>query len=139
MERLILKYSLSEIFIFIAMLALAIKEIVTFIEWSKGKLNNVYHKDYQLMQDKQRLKEEFEERNCLYDESFAKIDRTFEHINEQINMLIESDKEDIKSYIVREHHHFVYCQGWIDDYYLECFGRIHRCLGRCRKENQTIF
>ena len=38
-------------------------------------------------------------------------------------MLIESDKEDIKSYVTERHHHFAYEQGWIDDYSLECLER----------------
>ena len=35
-------------------------------------------------------------------------------------MLIESDKDDIKAYITREHHFFCYEQGWIDDFSLDC-------------------
>ena len=42
-----------------------------------------------------------------------------EGIATQINALIDSDKDDIKSFIVKEHHHFCYNQGWIDDYSMD--------------------
>lgn len=38
-------------------------------------------------------------------------------------MLIESDKESIKAYATERHHFFVYEQGWIDNYSLECLER----------------
>ena len=40
-----------------------------------------------------------------------------------IETLIESDKDDIKAYITKEHHYFVYQKGWIDDYSLDCIER----------------
>ena len=41
-------------------------------------------------------------------------------MNTQIELLTESDKEDIKAFITNQHHHFVYQQEWIDDYSMEC-------------------
>lgn len=129
MEDLFLNYSMSEIVIFIVIIAFAIKELVTFIDWGKGRLHKVYDKNYKSMQERQKLEDEIDDLNKFYtekkkvDNTFIKIDRTFEKINERINMLIESDKEDIKSYITEKHHFFVYGQGWIDDYSLECLER----------------
>ena len=88
-----------------------------------------YDKDYKSIEERKKLEEEIDDLNKFYsekkkvDDTFAKIDRTFEKINERIDMLIESDKEDIKSYITEKHHFFVYGQGWIDDYSLECLER----------------
>jgi hypothetical protein len=38
-------------------------------------------------------------------------------------MLIDSDKDDIKAFITREHHYFCYQKGWVDDYSLDCVER----------------
>lgn len=121
MEELLAKYSVSEIIIFIIVLAFAIKELVTFFDWGRDRLRKVYDKDYKSVEQRKELQEEIDDLNKFYDEkkkvdnAFANIDRTFEKINKQIDMLMESDKEDIKSYIVKEYHFFVYTQGWIDE------------------------
>ena len=129
MEELFTNYSMSEIVIFMVVLAFAVKELVTFIDWGRDRLRKVYDKDYKSIEERKKLEEEIDDLNKFYsekkkvDDTFAKIDRTFEKINERIDMLIESDKEDIKSYITEKHHFFVYGQGWIDDHSLECLER----------------
>lgn len=129
MEELFTNYSMSEIVIFMVVLAFAVKELVTFLDWGRDRLRKVYDKDYKSIEERKKLEEEIDDLNKFYsekkkvDNTFAKIDRTFEKINERIDMLIESDKEDIKSYITEKHHFFVYGQGWIDDYSLECLER----------------
>ena len=129
MEELFTNYSMSEIVIFMVVLAFAVKELVTFLDWGRDRLRKVYDKDYKSIEERKKLEEEIDDLNKFYsekkkvDDTFAKIDRTFEKINERIDMLIESDKEDIKSYITEKHHFFVYGQGWIDDYSLECLER----------------
>ena len=46
--------------------------------------------------------------------------KALEKMQKQIDLLIESDKDDIKAYITKEHHYFCYEKGWIDDYSLDC-------------------
>ena len=41
----------------------------------------------------------------------------------QVHNLILSDRDDIKAFITRQHHYFVYQKGWIDDYSLDCIQR----------------
>ena len=45
---------------------------------------------------------------------------TLDQLTKKVNMLIDSDKDDIKAYITRRHHYFMYQKGWIDDYSLDC-------------------
>lgn len=123
MEELFANYSMSEIVIFMVILAFAVKELVTFIDWGRDRLRKVYDKDYKSVEERKKLEEEIDDLNKFYGEKKKVIDRTFEKINERIDMLIESDKEDIKSYITEKHHFFVYQQKWIDDYSLECLER----------------
>lgn len=112
MEELLLQYSVSEIIIFVIILAFAVKEAITFFDWIKERVGKVYNKDYESMREQQTVEEKVDA-----------LDKAFARINQQIDMLVESDKEDIKSYIVEKHHFFVYVQGWIDDYSLECLER----------------
>lgn len=129
MTDLFTNYSVSEIVVFIVVLAFAMKESVTFFDWSKDRLRKVYDKNYESVEQHKELRNEIDDLNKLFEEkkrvndTFAKIDLTFEKINQRIDMLIESDKEDIKSYITEKHHFFVYGQGWIDDYSTECLER----------------
>ena len=47
-------------------------------------------------------------------------DAILKDLSTKIDMLIDSDKDDIKSYITREHHYFCYKLGYIDDFSLDC-------------------
>ena len=42
------------------------------------------------------------------------------NLSQKIDILIQSDRDDIRSYITREHHYFCYQKGWIDDFSLDC-------------------
>lgn len=129
MKNLFESYSVSEIIIFVITLAFAIKEFVTFFDWCKGRVRTAYDKNHESVERNKELQNELDNLNKLFDDrqkiddTFAKIDCTFEKINDRINMLIESDKEGIKSYITEKHHFFVYVQEWIDDYSMECLER----------------
>ena len=47
-------------------------------------------------------------------------DEALQDLSKKINMLVESDKDDIKAYITKEHHKFCYDKGWVDDFSLDC-------------------
>jgi len=57
--------------------------------------------------------QELVENNKRTTESIAQLSK-------KVDNLIESDRDDIKSFLTREHHYFCYQKGWIDDYSLEC-------------------
>lgn len=119
MEELFQSYSVSDVVVFAVIFAVAIKESVTFFDWGKERLRKAFDKSSKSEQEKQAIEDRVDKLDKLCSETTA----AFGKINKQIDMLIESDKEDIKSYIVKEHHYFVYTQGWIDDYSMECMER----------------
>lgn len=53
-----------------------------------------------------------------------------------VDMLIASDKDDIKAYITKEHHYFCYEKGYIDDYSLDC---LERRYGHYKDEGGNSF
>lgn len=126
MEELLTRYTLSDILIFIVLLFFAIKEMVNASDWIKDRIKKISDKNFNERKEHETLKEEIDDLNKFYDEkkkidaSFAKLNDAINKINDKIELFTESDKEDIKSFITNQHHHFVYGQEWIDDYSMEC-------------------
>lgn len=127
-------YSLSEILIFFIMAAVCIKELITFIDWVIDRLNKQYNKHYNQNKDKDTIHNQIQELNdCIKQEQkqqnkrqeeiniqFNKVNKDIKSLSDSVNLLLNSDRDDIKSYIVEKHHYFCYDKQWIDDYSLEC-------------------
>ena len=112
MIKLIETYSLSEIIIFLVTFALAVKGIVAFWDWTIERLRKVLKKENQKEKDREIIKKLVQQQD--------EFEKTLNNITDKINLLIQSDKDDIKSYITKEHHFFCYEKKWIDDYSLDC-------------------
>jgi hypothetical protein len=53
-----------------------------------------------------------------------------ERLNKQqeiLTLLTESDRDDIKSWIVQQYHHFYEEQGWIDDFSMDSLEKRYAC------------
>lgn len=135
MKELLTKYSISDIVMFVVLLVLAIKEFVSIVDWAKERIKKVFDKSYHEKEETEEMKKEIEDLEKFYGER-KKVDDTFASIKAQISMLIESDKEDIKAYITDRHHFFVYDQGWVDDYSMEC---IEKRFAIYERENGNSF
>lgn len=126
MLELLNNYSISEILIFVVMLAISIKETVSFIDWAKGKIKEAYDEDNEHEEEidniEDRIKKDEENIQDLA-KSQKDLKDTMEDIVNKVNLLIRSDRDDIKAYITREHHYFCYEKQWIDDYSLDCILR----------------
>jgi hypothetical protein len=116
MKELLETFSLEQILLFIVLLAIAIKGVVSWMDWAKARI-------------KEKTAEQQDSVNARKEltDAIGKITREYEAMNEQmqkmnqtIALLIESDKDDIKAWITREHHYFCYDLGYIDDYSLDC-------------------
>lgn len=126
MEELLTKYSLSDILIFIVLLFFAIKEMVNASDWIRDRIKKINDKGLKAKEEHETLQDEIDDLNKLYDEkkridsNFEKLNKAIDRLNDRIELFTESDKEDIKAFITNQHHYFVYEQGWIDDYSMEC-------------------
>ena len=109
MLELLKNYSLTEIIIFIIMLALAIKEVINFYDWAKNRISEPINKKYNGKEIEEKILNTLES----HGEQINKIAKT-------TNILINSDKDDIKAWITEKHHYFCYDLGYIDDYNLQC-------------------
>lgn len=126
MEKLLAAYSITEILVFIVVLALAIKGVITFYDWAVERLKRVFDKEYKATTDKQQLENRLHQGSETMDKlakNQEEMAAVIQKLSDKIDMLIDSDKDDIKSFLTREHHYFCYQKGWIDDYSLECCER----------------
>jgi len=125
MLELLAAYSVEEILVFIVMLAVAIKGVVSFIDWANKRLKEHFG---QANDDDKRLNDLTTRQDNM--------EKHLDKIDEKLDLLIASDKDDIKSFIVREHHYFCYQKKWIDDYSLDC---LEKRYTHYEKENGNSF
>ena len=112
MINLLSSYSIIEIITIIVTFALAVKGAISFWDWTKERLRKMFNKETQHEEVQHKIETLFE--------SQQRLTETIEQIAEKVDLLIASDKDDIKAYITDKHHYYVYNQKWIDDYSLNC-------------------
>lgn len=120
---LLSQFSVGEFLILLITIALALKGIITFFDWVRERVVAAYNKKFNKDTEKTRLEKRlqgFEDEEKEQNEKITSIVQNVEKLQESIKLLIHSDKEDIKSFITKEHHYFCYNQKWIDDYSLDC-------------------
>lgn len=115
MVELLSIYSVSEILAIIVTLALAVKGVVSFWDWAKERLKKMFNKETQQENHQHQIE--------ALTESQQQLMEAVKKLTEKVDMLIDSDKDDIKAYITDKHHYYVYTQKWIDDYTLDCIVR----------------
>lgn len=120
---LLQKMPVASIITIIVVLAAAFKSIVEFLKWFYKFIKGFVDKENQNKELKENIDEKFqesEERIQALEESNIQTVQKIDSMTNKIDLLINSDKDDIKSFLTREHHYFCYQLGWIDDYSLEC-------------------
>ena len=115
MENLLKTFTIEQILLFTVLLAAAIKGIVTWTDWANQKLNNK-------LSQKQNEDDFKKDMNALKT-TVTTINEKIDNMTSLIDLLMISDKDEIKAYITREHHYFCYDLGYIDDYNLDCIER----------------
>lgn len=128
MKELFSKYSVDEVVMFIIMLALAIKGLISFIDWAHDRLKQYFNKETKVNNVEEQLKQIIENQQALSD----KVDG----ISAQVEILFNSDRDDIKAWITEKHHYFCYKLGYIDDFNLNC---IEKRYEHYKEENGNSF
>lgn len=119
MNDLLQHYTLDEIVTFIVLLAFAIKGIVDFYTWGKNHIQSLTNKDFQKKTDKASIKSDIDK---LFDIQVVQ-NEAIEKLTKSVNLLLSSDKDEIKAWITEKHHYFCYEVKYIDDYSLDCIER----------------
>lgn len=129
MIDLLQRYSISDILTFTIFLALAIKSLITFFDWLLEHIKQAFNKEYSKLNKEQKLQDRLQKNDQIMKNLSAnqqQNDKILQDLSAKIDMLIDSDKDAIKSYITREHHYFCYQVGWIDDFSLDCLERRYQ-------------
>lgn len=128
MNELLKNFTLEQIVLFIVLSAAAIKGVVSWIDWLKGRIDKKVSK-----------KEEEKSLNDKID-NIIKVQmeqtKVIQKNTDMINLLIASDKDDIKAWITEKHHYFCYNLKCIDDYNLDC---IEKRYNHYQKEDGNSF
>ena len=139
MLELLGTYSLTQIVTFIVLLAIAVKEGITLVIWFKDLFKKKFNDDMKNTVAAKKHNEQI----CKIKEDIQLLiqnqEKIFEEIKlfkQQLEMIIESDKDDIKSWITEKHHFYCYERKWIDDYSMDC---IEKRYGHYKDEGGNSF
>lgn len=128
MIELLTNYSLGQILVFVAMLAIALKEAITFFEWLHDKAKKRIQKEQQPENISEKFKTVLKEKEEQLSNITAQMDEiqsSIHVINDKLQMLIASDKDAIKAWLTAQHHHFM-DKGIIDYYSFDCISRRYQ-------------
>lgn len=126
MLELLAAYSIKDIIIFIVLLSLAVKGVWTSSEWAYEKGMKFFEKQTRAEKRNADIESRFNEQSeriSQIEDSLNAYSEILNNLNDKIDLLIKSDKDDIKSFIVEKHHYFCYRVGWIDDFSLDSIER----------------
>lgn len=112
MLELFTTFSIVEIISFLVIAAGALKGFVSFWDWATARLKQVFKKENQRECESEQIKKLTEQQKAA--------DEKIEKIINAIDLLTQSDKDDIKAWITEKHHYFCYEKQQIDDYSLDC-------------------
>ena len=139
MGQLLAKYSITEIVVFLVILGFAIKELVTFFDWAHNRLRKTFDKEDEHEEIKEQLNTVVNRLNDIETHFNTMINENrvkYNEMQQSIDLLIASDKDDIKAWITAQHHLFVYEYKCIDDYSLDC---IEKRFAHYRDEGGNSF
>ena len=120
MLELLAAYSLQEIVVFVIMLLFAIKGGLDLFDYFKGKYNERFNKAYSKLIKEQELEQHYLKYNEFHKESMERYDKLgkkiddliyvfddrFKKIEDSIDILLASDKDDIKSWLVEKYNYY---------------------------------
>lgn len=112
MIELLEHFSLEQIIVFVVLFSALVKGVISYIDWLQVHI----FKSVAKAKEPEEIKKSLQ----THEEELQKINVTINKIADKINLLIESDKDDIKAFITRQYHYFCEQKGWIDDFSLDC-------------------
>lgn len=125
MEELLQNYSIGELITIIIALGLSIKGFINFYDWAADRVRKVFNKQTKQEKEKQEILDKLEAQSLATQEvtkELKTIRQENSALKNKLDILFESDKDDIRAWITQQHHYFMSI-GCIDDYSLDCLER----------------
>jgi predicted nuclease with TOPRIM domain len=129
MSTLLNNYSISQIVLFSILVVMALKDLLVAIDYLKNKGKEHYDEEEKYIKEKEKIYDSLDkdrEEIKKIAENQISVNDSIQKLNEKIDMLIESDKDDIKSFITKEHHYYVEQKKWIDKFSLDCIEKRYK-------------
>lgn len=138
-KELLTQYSPAMIVICCILILAVVKSVIEYKEWVQKKIDEGY--------DKRRAEEDKIESTIdiiekqdtqlqILGDNIEKLSCAVDRLAEKVELLTESDKDDIKAFITREYHYFCEQRKWIDDYSMDC---IEKRFEHYQKEGGNTF
>ena len=118
MKDLLTSYSIEQILLFLFLIAMAVKEGISLVNWFIDYFKKIFKKG----EKGENLEDKV---STLYDMQIQQEEK-MNKMCDNINILMESDRDSIKSWIVEKHHHFCYEIKAIDYFSLESIERRYQ-------------
>lgn len=123
MKDLLSAYSIEDIILFIVFLALAIRGLVSFYDWAIGRIRNYVDKAHNEKKKEEELEAKVSQNReilCQLEKNQIELTSSLSNLEGKIDLLMESDKDAIKSYLVDKYNRFTKQEN-IDSYEYDCF------------------
>lgn len=123
MDELLAQYTPTNIIIFIIVFLTALKTFGVTLEWLWERVSRIFTRKQTGQQYKATIDKHIEQSEEQIQQLFdlhSKTEQNLDKILNSIQLLINSDKDDIKAWITEKHHYYCYEKKHIDDYSLDC-------------------
>ena len=116
------------IFLFLAIqgAAVYIGKVLTFWQNRVNQAVNETTKEQEHLNEIEELKTKLNELSSTQKQIDDIYDEKIQSILNSLNILVSSERDDIKAFITKEHHFFCYKQKWIDNYSLDSIEKRYR-------------
>jgi hypothetical protein len=98
-------------------------------------LNLVINNSFDRFSSKYHLLESKITPNLLL-QNINRFEEKIDKLTQMVELLLTSDRDNIKAYIVEKHHYFCYNRKWIDDYSMDCIEKKYETY---KKENGNSY
>lgn len=132
-------FPISEILLCIVGVLVLIKWIIEYFDWGHKRTKDKYDQEAERKKNIEDINEKLNQNSediKMLIEMQKQQNKKIEQQNLRIELLIDSDKDDIKAFITEKYHYFVEVKGWIDDYSLDC---LERRFQHYKDENGNSF
>lgn len=132
-------FPISEILLCIVGVLVLIKWIIEYFDWGHKRTKDKYDQETERKKNIEDINEKLNQNSediKMLIEMQKQQNEKIEQQNLRIELLIDSDKDDIKAFITEKYHYFVEVKGWIDDYSLDC---LERRFQHYKDENGNSF
>ena len=132
-------FPISEILLCIVGVLVLVKWIIEYFDWGHKRTKDKYDQEVERKKNIEDINEKLNQNSediKMLIEMQKQQNEKIEQQNLRIELLIDSDKDDIKAFITEKYHYFVEVKGWIDDYSLDC---LERRFQHYKDENGNSF